>query len=124
MKELWLFLREEICQGSILKKKMSLLCKLEQDLFLFFILSSWNTALVSSRFVSLDLHRNLRADRDKTTYLKKVKSHYNYRLIAPEKNLVTKQDCQEVNGFDQYLETYEDKALGCTIADAKRGGLY
>ena len=54
---------------------------------------------MSSRFISLYLHRDLRADSDETTYLKKVKSHYNYRLIAPEKNLATKQDCEEVNGF-------------------------
>lgn len=64
------------------------------------------------------------ADGDKMTYLKKVKSHYNYRLIAPEKNLATKQDCEEVNGFGEYLDRYEDQSLGCTIADAKRGGLY
>ena len=54
---------------------------------------------MSSRFISLYLHRDLRADSDETTFLKKVKSHYNYRLIAPEKNLATKQDCEEVNGF-------------------------
>ena len=59
-----------------------------------------------------------------STYLKKVKSHYNYCLIAPEKNLVTKQDCQEVTGFRVYLDRYEDQSLGCTIAYAKRGGLY
>ena len=35
MKEVWLLLMEEICQGSILKKTMSLLCVPEQELFLF-----------------------------------------------------------------------------------------
>ena len=79
---------------------------------------------MSTRFISLHLHRDLRADSDKTTYLKKVKSHYNYRLIAPEKNLVTKQDCEEVNGFAEYLDRYEDQTLGYTITEAKRGGLY
>ena len=90
----------------------------------FFILNFSNAGLVSTRFISLYLHRDLRADNEKSTYLKKVKSHYNYRLIAPEKNLVTKQDCQEVTGFPEYLDRYEDQSLGCTIADAKRGGLY
>ena len=90
----------------------------------FLILNSWNTGLVSTRFISLYLHRDLRADSEKTTYLKKVKSHYNYRLIPPEKNLVTKEDCEEVNGFEEYLDRYEDQTLGCTITEAKRGGLY
>ena len=79
---------------------------------------------VKSFYFPFYLHRNLRADQDKTTYLKRVKSHYNYRLIAPERNLATKQDCQEVTGFEQYLDRYEDQALGCTVGDAKRGGLY
>lgn len=90
----------------------------------FFILIFSNAGLVSTRFISLYLHRDLRADSEKSQYLKKVKSHFNYRLIAPEKNLVTKQDCQEVTGFEAYLNRYEDQALGCSIADAKRGGLY
>ena len=77
---------------------------------------------MSSRFISLYLHRDLRADRDKTTYLKKVKSHYNYRLIAPEKNLVTKQDCEEVNGFVQFLINMKTSHWGVRLQMPKEVG--
>ena len=35
---------------------------------------------------------------------------------------MTKQDCEEVNGFGEYLDRYEDHSLGCTIAEPKEVG--
>lgn len=35
-----------------------------------------------------------RKRKDQIIYLKNVKSHCNYRLVLPERNLVTKEDCE------------------------------
>ena len=75
---------------------------------------------MSSRFISLYLPRDLE-DSGKTKYLKREKSLY--RPVAPDKNLVTKEDCEKVASFKDYLDRYEDQSLGCSIADAKRGGV-
>jgi len=52
----------------------------------------------SSGFKSLYFSRDLR-ESEKTKYLENVKSHCNYRLVLPERNLVTKEDCEQVEGF-------------------------
>lgn len=53
--------------------------------------------------------------------LREVKSHYNYRLVKPQKNLTCKEQCEAVNGFQEYYESYKDDMLGCSIKEAKKG---
>lgn len=47
-----------------------------------------------------------RKRKDQIIYLKNVKSHCNYRLVLPERNLVTKEDCEQVEGFKVFKEPF------------------
>ena len=94
-------MREDIFQVSILKKKMSLFCKLGTPLTPFIL-----------NFAFLKYSIGVKS---------REKSHF--KLVAQDKNLVTKEDCEKVASFKDYLDRYEDQSLGCSIADAKRGGL-
>lgn len=60
---------------------------------------------------------------DKTSYLKNIKTSYNYRLIGPEKNLVTREDCVESDGstFLQFENSFTDDVLKATIGEASEG---
>ena len=66
-------------------------------------------------------HSDLRPSDTHAKYLREVKSHYNYRLVKPQKNLTCKERCEAVNGFQEYYESYKDDMLGCSIKEAKKG---
>lgn len=66
-------------------------------------------------------HSDLRPSDTHAKYLREVKSHYNYRLVKPQKNLACKEQCEAVNGFQEYYESYKDDMLGCSIKEAKKG---
>ena len=74
----------------------------------------------SDFFVYLLSHSDLRPADAHAKYLRDVKSHYNYRLVKPQKNLTTKEDYEAVDGFKLFYETYEDDVLGCSIGVAKK----
>ena len=59
-------------------------------------------------------HRTSRDQGDKCQYLRSIKSHYNRKLVKPEKNLITKADCKEVEGFVEFFKQYHDDVLECT----------
>ena len=56
-------------------------------------------------------HSDLRPSDTHAKYLREVKSHYNYRLVKPQKNLTCKEQCEAVNGFQEYYESYKDDML-------------
>lgn len=66
-------------------------------------------------------YSDLRPADTHSKYLRDVKSHFNYRLVKPEKNLTTKEDCEAVEGFKSFYDKYEDDVLGCSIGAAKKG---
>ena len=72
-------------------------------------------------FVYLLSHSDLRPADGHAKYLEEVKSHYNYRLVKPQKNLTCKEDCEAVQGFHEFYDSYKDDMLGCSIREAKKG---
>ena len=82
----------------------------------------WNQEAEFFRlFVYLLSHSDLRPADAHAKYLQEVKSHYNYRLVKPQKNLTSKEDCEAVHGFKVFYETYKDDMLGCSTGEAKKG---
>ena len=67
-------------------------------------------------FFLFSCHRDLRPTR--TMYLSNIKTAYNFRV---EKNLETKEDCDNIEGFAEYSHNYKDERLGLTIAQATEG---
>ena len=57
-------------------------------------------------------HSDLRPGEAHSKYLRDVKSHYNYTLVKPEKNLTTKEDYEAVEGFKPFYDSYKDDVLG------------
>ena len=55
---------------------------------------------------------------EKTSYLKNIKISYNYRLIDPTKNLVTREDCLESKGasFLKFEDSFRDDVLKATMS--------
>ena len=60
---------------------------------------------------------------DKCSYLKKIKPSYNYRLVSPEKNLVTGEDCISFDpaSFLEFENSFKDDVLKATIGEASEG---
>ena len=60
---------------------------------------------------------------DKCSYLKKIKTSYNYRLVSPEKNLVTREDCISFDPayFLEFENSFKDDVLKATIGEAREG---
>lgn len=60
---------------------------------------------------------------EKTSYLKNIKTSYNYRLIDPAKNLVTREDCLESDGSSllQFEDSFTDDVLKATIGEGSEG---
>ena len=65
--------------------------------------------------------RDLRTE--KTSYLKSIKTSYNYRLVQPEKNLVSREDCLEYDetSFLRFEDSFSDEVLKTTIGEASEG---
>ena len=59
----------------------------------------------------------------KKSYLKNIKTSYNYRLIDPAKYLVTREDCLESEGasFLKFEDSFRDDVLKATISEASEG---
>lgn len=66
-------------------------------------------------------HSDLRPVEAHSKYLRDVKSHYNYRLVKPEKNLTTKEECKAVEGFKPFYQNYKGDVLDCSIGAGKKG---
>ena len=41
--------------------------------------------------------------------------------MAPQKNFENLADCSAVAEFSEFFDSYKDKAMGCTMKDAKEG---
>ena len=56
--------------------------------------------------------------KDKTSFLKNIKTSYNYRLIQPAKNLVTREDCLEydASSFLTFEDSFPDEVLKATMS--------
>ena len=56
-------------------------------------------------------------------YLKGIPSHYNFRLLAPEKNLETLEDCLEIapKEWADFCENVYKNCLKVTISDLENG---
>lgn len=52
---------------------------------------------------------------------KNITTAYNLRLIFPNMNLQTYEDCMEHEEFGEFFSPYKDKWLGCTMAEAEEG---
>ena len=60
---------------------------------------------------------------EKTSYLKAIKTNFNYRLVKPEKNLVTREECLEydASSFLKFEDSFPDEVLKATIGEASEG---
>ena len=60
---------------------------------------------------------------EKTSYLKAIKTSLNYRLVKPEKNLVTREDClqSDESSFLKFEDSFRDEVLKTTIGEASEG---
>ena len=60
---------------------------------------------------------------EKTSYLKAIKTSFNYRLVQPEKNLVSREDCMQCDetSFLRFEDSFSDEVLKTTIAEASEG---
>lgn len=68
------------------------------------------------------LHRDLRRENSqRTKSLREIPTCYNYLLVPPKKNLVTIEDCKEVDGFHNFLQNFVDEKIGVTIGEAEKG---
>ncbi|CAH3119967.1 unnamed protein product [Porites lobata] len=67
------------------------------------------------------IYRDLRTD--KTAYLKAIKTSYNYRLVQPEKILVSREDCMQCDetSFLRFEDSFSDEVLKTTIGEASEG---
>ena len=65
--------------------------------------------------------RDLRTD--KTAYLKAIKTSFNYRLVQPEKILVSREDCMQCDetSFLRFEDSFSDEVLKTTIGEASEG---
>ena len=70
-------------------------------------------------FFYRDLRRPEKSQRTKS--LREIPTCYNYRLVPPKKNLVTMEDCKEVDGFHNFLQNFVDEKIGVTIGEAEKG---
>ena len=59
----------------------------------------------------------------KTSYLKAITTSFNYRLVKPEKNLVTREECLEydASSFLKFEHSFPDEVLKATIGEASEG---
>jgi len=69
-------------------------------------------------------YSDLRTPEERVQYLKQIPTHYNFRLVDPEKNLETMEDCvafapMEWEKFCQAFETRN--ASNITISDLENG---
>ena len=55
--------------------------------------------------------------------MKAIKTSLNYRLVKPEKNLVTREDCLQSNesSFLKFEDSFRDEVLKATIGEAREG---
>ena len=68
------------------------------------------------------MHRDLRQDSGKCSFLRNIKSNYNYRLCGDKRNLVTRADCEAIPGeFAAFENNFKDNVLGCTLHQAIEG---
>ncbi|CAH3185922.1 unnamed protein product [Porites evermanni] len=103
--------------GVFPREAISTLCRLQGwsekgDTWALYIKEVMERHLDSSAFI----YRDLRTE--KTSYLKNIKISYNYRLIDPAKNLVTREDCLESKGasFLKFEDSFRDDVLKATMS--------
>ncbi|KAL9971795.1 hypothetical protein ACROYT_G018003 [Oculina patagonica] len=63
--------------------------------------------------------RDLRTPEERVRFLKNVKSHYNFRLVAPERNLMSMADClQEApEEWAEFCDSTKKTSLNLTVTD-------
>ncbi|KAJ7375369.1 hypothetical protein OS493_002122 [Desmophyllum pertusum] len=62
---------------------------------------------------------NLRGPAERVSFLRNIATAYNFRLMAPQKNFENLADCSAVAEFSEFFYSYKDKAMGCSMKDAK-----
>jgi len=60
---------------------------------------------------------------ERVKYLKNITSHYNFRLLAPEKNLETLQDCLDIapKEWTEFCKSINKNCLNITFSDLENG---
>ncbi|KAL9971806.1 hypothetical protein ACROYT_G018014 [Oculina patagonica] len=73
------------------------------------------------RITAIVLH--LRTPEERVRFLKNVKSHYNFRLVTPESNLMTMSDCiQEASEeWAEFCDSTKKTSLKVTVTDLEKG---
>ncbi|KAJ7382976.1 hypothetical protein OS493_031478 [Desmophyllum pertusum] len=64
------------------------------------------------------LYGNLRGPKEWVSFLN-IATAYNFRLQAPLKNFENLAYCSEVAEFSEFFYSYKDKAMGCSMKEAK-----
>lgn len=52
-----------------------------------------------------------------------VSKAYNFRLLSPQRNLQSMEDCRREENFSDFFTSLKDKAFECTMVEAKEGTL-
>ena len=72
-------------------------------------------------------YSDLRTPEERVEYLKNIQTHYNFRLVEPEKNLETMEDCAGLapEEWAEFCQSYEHRNVpNIPIGDLENGKYY
>jgi len=109
--------------GIFPKEEVATLCRLAgwseaSGAWTLYVKDVFETHLDTSGLIYSDL----RTAEQRSRYLKTIPSNYNFRLIEPQKNLTSAEDCLEF-GKQEYTNFFNDfpvKKLGKSIAEIEK----